>query len=223
MVIHLHQTFSHYESSLKLKNILTITFLTFIVHIPLKGQEVNRSNFHRVTISSSLITIHGETNINNFHCSLLRSFRNDSILVKNIWSNQKLDFEGFKLQYKIEDFKCGFRAMNNDFQELLRADDYPFITLQLNSITLHPENVEFEELDVDAEVNVMLAGITKDLIVADGKVINHTPAHLTLMGRKKLMISDFQIEPPTKFMGMVKVTDEIEIEFEISMNVVLLK
>ena len=197
--------------------------LVGLIHITVIGhliaQESDRPNLHRVVITSSWITIHGETNVNNFHCTLNKSSKGDHILVRNVWSNQKLDFEEFILKYKVEDFECGLNAMNNDFKEILKAEEVPFLTLQLNSITINPENAAFENLDVDAEVEVSIAGIKRKIQVIDGKVHNHTPAHLTLMGRKKLLMTDFELEPPTKFLGMVKVMDDIEIEFEISMEV----
>lgn len=144
---------------------------------------------------------------------------NDSIIINNIWTNQRLEFEGLRLKYRIDQFDCGMRAMNNDFQELLKADDIPYLFLQLNAIVLHPSNDSFEELDVDAEVVIELAGISKTVTIAGGKVLNHSAAHLTLKGEKPLMMSDFSIEPPTKFFGMVQVTDEIRIEFSIGMEV----
>lgn len=144
---------------------------------------------------------------------------NDSIVVNNIWSNQKLEFKGLILKYRVDQFECGISAMNNDFQELLKADEEPFLYLQLNSISLHPSNTAFEELDVDAEVEILLAGVKKKVLISGGKVLNHSSAQLTLKGDKELLITDFSIEPPTKMFGMIKVTDDITIQFEIGMKV----
>lgn len=144
---------------------------------------------------------------------------NDAIVVKNLWSNQKLEFEGLKLKYRVDAFECGIQAMNSDFQELLKADKEPYLFLQLNSISLHSSNDKFEELDVDAEVVVYLAGVEKTIHLKGGKVFNHSSAHMTLKGDKDLFMTDFNIEPPTKMFGMIKVTNDIEIEFEIGMEV----
>lgn len=177
------------------------------------------ANYHQVKITASSIIIKGETNVNTFQCSMDQPALNDSIIVKNIWLNQKLEFEGLRLKYKVDQFDCGLRAMNSDFQELLKAEKEPYLYLQLNSITLHPTNDAFEELDVDAEVEVLLAGVRKKIKVRGGKVINHSSAQMTLKGDKELLMTDFNIEPPTKMFGMIKVTDDIEIEFVIRMKV----
>lgn len=177
------------------------------------------ANYHQVKITASSIIIKGETNVNKFQCKMDQPALNDSIIVKNLWLNKKLEFEGLKLKYRVDHFACGIRAMDSDFQELLKADKEPYLYLQLNSITLHPSNDAFEELDVDAEVEVLLAGVRKKIDVKGGKVINHSSAQMTLKGDKELLMTDFNIEPPTKMFGMIKVTDDITIDFAISMKV----
>ncbi|WP_425392991.1 hypothetical protein [Ekhidna sp.] len=177
------------------------------------------ANYHQVTITASAITIHGETNLNKFKCSMDQLALNDSIRVKNIWLNEKLEFEGLRLKYPVDQFDCGLRAMNSDFQELLKSDEEPHLFLQLNSITLHPGNDAFEELNVDAEVEVFIAGVQKQVEISGGKVINHSSAELTLKGKKQLLMTHFNIEPPSKMFGMIQVTDDIIIEFEIGMKV----
>lgn len=195
----------------------------FLIWLPFfASSQADVTNYHKVKITSSSITINGETNVNKFQCTMNQPALNDSIVVKNIWSNQKLEFEGLKLVYKVADFECGIQAMNSDFQELLRADEEPYLYLYLNSITLHNGNKAFEELDVDAEVEILLAGVQKKINVLGGKVFNHSSARMTLQGDKELLMTDFGIEPPTKLFGMIKVTDDITIEFEISMEVSLL-
>jgi hypothetical protein len=196
---------------------------TTLVLLAQEGVAQNGSaNYHQVTITASSITINGETNINRFQCKMNQTALNDSIVVKNIWLNQKLEFDGLKLKYQVNKFDCGIQAMNSDFQELLKAESEPYLYLQLNSITLHPHNDAFEELDVDAEVEVLLAGVKKKIKIEGGQVINHSSAQMTLKGDKELLMTDFNIEPPTKMFGMIKVTDDIEIAFVIRMKVTAL-
>ncbi|GAB4231262.1 MAG: hypothetical protein Tsb0034_03480 [Ekhidna sp.] len=177
------------------------------------------TNYHKVEIKASFISIHGETNVNKFNCEVNKPSLNDSIVVKNIWSNQKLEFQGLKLIYKVGDFKCGIRAMEPDFRELLKAEEEPFVVLQLNAITLHPNNDAFERLDVEADVDIFIAGVRRQIVVQHGQVINHSSAHMTFKGDKQLLMTDFDIEPPAKFLGMVKVANDIRVEFAIEMVV----
>lgn len=202
--------------------------MAVIIHAGVNAQNssgarlADEANFHQVKIVASSIIIHGKTNVNKFKCGLDQQALNDSIIVKNIWSNKQLDFEGLRLIYNIEDFECGLKLMDADFQKLLRSDEEPFLLLQLNSITLYPENDAFEELDVDAEVEIILAGVQRRITIPRVKVFNHSSAHMTLKGKKNLQMTEFELDPPTKFLGMIKVTDEIKIEFEIAMKVSML-
>lgn len=184
----------------------------------LMAQEAE-TNVHRVQVSSSSIIIHGKTNVNSFDCSLHRYGEGHQVEVKNVWTNGKLDFEGLQLAYQIGEFDCGIKAMNADFQDLMKADEEPLLWLQLNSIQLHPNNHSFEELDVVAEIEIIISGINKTIIARDCIVYNHSEAHLTLSGNKDMQLSDFEMEPPEKFFGMVRVKNEITIAFEIEMIV----
>jgi len=194
--------------------------LILMMLISLGSFGQNRAiNYHKVNISSSSITLFGETNVNSFDCTMNQPVFNQHILVKNIWSDSTLKFEGLQLEYDINEFDCGLEAMNKDFQKLLKADEEPSLLLALNSITLHPGNDAFEELNVEAEIKIIIAGMTKTVTSSQCTVLNHSEAHLTLRGSKELLMTDFNIEPPVKFFGMIKVKDKIDIEFEIEMLV----
>ncbi|MEQ9402344.1 MAG: hypothetical protein RIM99_02060 [Cyclobacteriaceae bacterium] len=176
-------------------------------------------NYHRVKVTSSSIVINGKTNVNHFRCRMDQPAINDSIVVKNIWTNLKIEFEGLSLKYSLYDFECGIRAMSNEFLELMKADEEPYLFLQLNAITICPYNDSFDELVVDAEVEILLAGVRRQITIVNGTVRNISSAKLTIEGDKELYMTDFGIEPPTKFLGIVKVTDDIHIQFEIGMEV----
>ena len=179
--------------------------------------------YHQIQVPTSSIIINGKTNVNRFDCGLKNSTLNEHIVVKNVWLNQKLEFEGLRLPFKIEDFACSLSAMNKDFYELLGSDKEPYIYLQLNAIMLKPGEQSFEELDVDAIVDIQLAGKTNTITIQNCKIYNHSAAQMTMRGNTQLSMTSFDIQPPTKVMGMVKVEDQIEIEFEIEMIVSHLK
>lgn len=181
--------------------------------------QIATANYHRVSISDSKLTIYGTTNVNTFRCSMREADLNDSIVVKNIWSNQVLEFEGLVLKFRVDQFKCGLPGMSSDLQELLKAEEEPYLYLTLKSIALLPDNDAFEELDVDALVDIYLAGVTREVQVRGGKVRNRSEAHLSLSGSKEIRVTDFNLEPPTKMFGTIKVSDEIKISFEIDMVV----
>ncbi|WP_147407406.1 hypothetical protein [Reichenbachiella sp. MSK19-1] len=176
-----------------------------------------------MTILSSEITIAGSTNVNSFECGLEQNAGHDVLKVDSRWTTSQLNFEGLELNYKVVDFDCGMQVMNQDFREILHADQYPRLVLKVQSIQIPNTNKEIERLHVYSNVIVQIAGERRQFIVKDGRVINKSENELIFEGSRLMKISDFGIEPPTKYMGMVKVNDEITIQFSIRMRVDTLK
>ena len=61
------------------------------------------------------------------------------------------------------------------------------------------------------EMNITIAGITH-LYKIDCSIVKCSETQL-LVGSQKLKLTDFKLEPPEKLYGLVKVSDEIEVNF----------
>ncbi|MEM8568186.1 MAG: YceI family protein [Bacteroidota bacterium] len=168
-------------------------------------------------VTESEIVINVETNVDNFKCRINTTALDDFILVKNVWSDMHIDFDGFDIKYLIEDFKCPLPAMTKDLRSILKADQQPYLSLILESIAIGSNNEDFEELDVTAIATISIAGLTRKIPIEDGIVTNHSSASLTLKGKTEILLTDFDIAPPTKFFGLIKIEDEVSIEFKIRM------
>lgn len=178
---------------------------------------------HSVSIPSSKLIIHGSTNVNRFDCALEQNGSANALSVTSRWTDLNLTFDGLELAYPVAQLDCGVELMNKDLRDLLNEPEFPNFFLQINSIQIHPANREIERLAVAAEVTITLAGVTRQVVIGRGTVINRSAEEMVLLGATRLKMTDFGITPPTKFLGMVTVTDELEIEFEVTMKVVALK
>lgn len=147
-----------------------------------------------------------------------RSFDNQKLVVRSSRTDRVISFDGLRLCYTVNGFECAIKAMSKDLQKTLNAEEFPCLHLQINEIVIAEDAKEIENLDVKANVTVSLAGVTRDAIIEDGQVINHSENSLTLKGSKLLLMTDFEIEPPTKFLGLIRVTNELEVQFEIRLN-----
>jgi hypothetical protein len=163
--------------------------------------------------------INGETNVNQFKCGLKQINSSDPIIISSTWSEGTILFEGLMLKYQISDFKCEIAAMNGDLQSTLNADKFPNLFLKINDIQIHKDNTEIERLRVSSNVSITLSGKEVDYEIKNGEVINYSESLLSLSGKQSLKMTDFGITPPSKFFGMIQVTDELDINFEILISV----
>lgn len=188
-----------------------ILFSLVIMHLSVfaqpsvtKGKTINNYQL-------STILIEGETNINGFRFS----FDNSTI---NINSNQRLKTEKTN-ENEIIEFLIPVRAfrgsnylMEGDFQNLLKASEYPMVKVgieksQLNSIISDTENLKIN-------FYLTIAGITK-LIRGDYLINVCNKDELILQGTTNVKLTDFSIVPPKKMLGVLHVKDLIIIKFDI--------
>lgn len=179
----------------------------------------SQSKQQKVTIIASDFYINGETNINQFECGLKQINSSDPIIISSTWSEGTIRFEGLTLKYQISDFKCEIAAMNRDLHSTLNAKEYPNLFLKINDIQIHKDNTEIERLRVSSNVSITLSGKEVDYKIKNGEVINYSESLLSLSGKQTLKMTDFGITPPSKFFGMIQVTDELDINFEILISV----
>lgn len=180
--------------------------------------SAQRKGEHIISVLHSEIKIQGETNVNKFECELFIPTITDTITVNSIRSTLKISFDSLILSYRVDDFDCGISAMTKDFQDLLNADQFPYLNLKINEINILKENEGFERLAVIADITVTIGGVSKRLKVKDSYVINESESVLTLYGEESVNITDFGIEPPTRFWGALRVYDKLRINFNIRMN-----
>ena len=186
-----------------MKNLLVITLLligTFAnAQVTLKMKEV-------AVLPSSQLSITGDTNINKFECIFNTSYLEKAQQVSYTRKDSIMNFSGAILTLNTQGFDCGNKGINQDFHDLIKSDQYPEILLELSNVTLHSKTFGI------ANICITMAGKQKfykvPVNIQDGKT-----AHFK--GELELNIKDFNLEPPKKLFGIIKVKDEIEIAFDL--------
>ena len=202
-----------------MRNCISKMMVALLVNAAIADMAIAQSmKSHIVSVGSSHIKINGETNINKFGCELFIPTATDTLEVKSQKTQLSIAFEQLILTYKVNDFDCGMSALTHDFRDILNAENYPFIKLQINQIDVNPKSEGFERLMASADVTVTIAGVSQDLLILNSYVINRTESDLTLFGRQSLKMTGFGITPPTRLLGALRVYDLLDISFEISMT-----
>lgn len=171
-----------------------------------------QNTFHKRTIqvlSASKLTITGDTNIKDFTCRFDNSFLREPRLILAEEVEDELRFKNAMLSLDIDGFDCGSRGINNDFQELLRSREYPEILLKLERVQLMPGQRAV------ASVEISIAGITRAYQIPVEIKNTSNPGFRGSLG---LNIRDFQLEAPRKLFGMIVVEDEIQINFDLKIQ-----
>lgn len=187
-----------------------INFATIFVLAPILLAWMNGLEPSRLAVKledSSYITIHGETNVNQFACNYVSLSARDTVQIELDRQGRKVYFNQAKLEINTTSFDCGNRMMNQDFQELLSAEQFPFIDIELLSVKISDSGHAI------AQTSVTIRDEQKKFSVP--VLYEILPEKQFYQGVLKINIRDFDIEPPRKMLGMVIVDEMILIEFHL--------
>jgi hypothetical protein len=163
--------------------------------------------------ASGFINIIVESNVNKvlFTYPLNEvDLKNQSILFRDADNQQAA-----KIVVPVKKFKCSNKMAFNDFLNLLRANQYPDITISIPEKFL--KNLDRDETSVLKNVEITIAGITRKYDI-QCKTESNGNDELKLIGSVKIDLRDLQIEPPVKYFGMVKIKDKVIVNFGIGIK-----
>jgi hypothetical protein len=161
----------------------------------------------------------GSTNVNTFKCDCKDKFQ-PAILEGEINPSTRLiQFKNARLRVKTKLLSCRNNVMNRDMHKALKADEFPFITVDLlNALPLHKEKEMQPGKVYNYNVNtiISIAGISKAQLI-QVKILRTKDNLYRLTASKDILMSEYEIRPRTPF-NIIKIDDLIGIHFELLVN-----
>jgi len=201
-----------------MKRLIGIIGFILLLSQPMLAQSVVTVDLQK----SSSVTITGSTNIVSF--KLL--FPGDMLPKKNFLitatqNQNRILLSQTQMSIAVKDFTSNNKMALRDFLKLIKYKSYPFIQVQLNYIDLKQNADKSKLTKGNAYANITITGITKQYcfpISADSDGENYF-----LNGRKNISIRDFGLVPPVEMMGLIKVSEWIDLDFHIVCKIALNK
>lgn len=193
-----------------MKKLITLLVLSFIISLSATAQTLVSAEIQK----NSSLTINGSTNIVPFKIyqngeKLSRS----KLSVVTTKNQNKIFVSQNQLSVVVKNFVSNNAMALKDFLKLLKSDAYPILQVQLNYLDIQPLSDKGKIYNGEAIVNITITGKTRHYtipitFVSSGDVY-------TVNGNKKLSIRDFGLTPESKMMGLIKVSEWIDIDFHI--------
>ena len=198
-----------------------IVFSSFSIIDTYRGNDFKKLEYN--IRSTSLLEINGKTNINSFSCTSNERFQNQNLDYKFEEENESLYFQNTKFDIKIKHLDCGKKKINKDLFKALKADDYPNITIQLKEVINQECNdlsICGEWMDFEANTDITITCETKTIRIPI-LVKKLDTGSYRITGGTTLKLCDFDVKAPTAMLGLIKVKDEIDFNFDLYVDVVL--
>jgi hypothetical protein len=165
------------------------------------------------TSCNNYIRINGSTNINTFS---LDQFVPEDIICgtgNSRWIRLP-DEEVYLIRVPVRNFHTSNKLVYRDFLALIDVQEHPYISIFM-------EEAEFQKLLHDKRfsmprIGITVAGHTRYYNIPC-RVSNCLDGKIAVSGHKTLKLTDFKLAPPEKTLGLIKVHDELNINFEFSL------
>ncbi len=180
---------------------------------PVSSQDVSYS-----IDPGSNLTIAGTSNVNSFTCLCNETFLKRTVRITTIDSIQTLKFSNALLKLPTKSMDCANSRMNSDLCDALKADQYPYIVIELHEVNLRSAGARVakgEWVDVKAIANLTITNVCKPLIM-DVKMKKIAGDKYRFVCSKDLKMTDFKVDPPTALFGLIKVHNEIKINLDLT-------
>lgn len=198
---------------MKIKSILAILVAFLFTATATIAQEVTYSidQVHEFIID-------GDSNARDWDAKVSIS---EGTLVLNEVEDMSIDkltpevFSSMKMTMPVEDIDSDSRRLNSNLHEYLLEDDHPNITFELIEIT--DIEVNGDTAIITAEVVINAAGVDHTTSMTVNATMN-SDSSITFSGSKELLMTNFDIEPPTAVFGTIRARDEMEIRFNVTFS-----
>jgi hypothetical protein len=192
--------------------------LPFVFAIIMLAQHVKSQTLvHRLIVQpSSTLNIEGTTNINSYECTIKKYTGNDTLVLHEGGRSIRPVFVKGAVELDASSCDCGMAPMTSDFRKAINSKEYPSIIIDF---------ISFERMPVYGAapdkfkgiLKISLAGVTKLFEV--NCTINATQAGIIhLMGTRVFLFSDFNITPPSRMLGAVRVNESLTVSFHLQLK-----
>lgn len=117
--------------------------------------------------------------------------------------------EQMTLSVPISKMKSDDSTLDEHMRDALHEKSHPDIFIKLTKFKINSGQPQ----SMDASGEITVSGKTRPIDIKSALMIQEGKIKAT--GSKKLLMSEFEIEPPSLFLGTIKVEDQVMISFEV--------
>jgi polyisoprenoid-binding protein YceI len=161
---------------------------------------------------SNTIILKGTSTLHDFECK--------STVLKGAIEMDTLmrTFKSAEVVIPVKSIHSESTSMDDNMYEALKADEYTDIKFSL----FHFDNAG-ETSSIHSDSTLQLRGTLaiagkEQLIDLPAKVIKNKNGIITVRGEKTLLMTDYDIKPPTFMFGLMKTGNEVVVEFVVSLK-----
>ena len=172
--------------------------------------QISAIHAQSFTVKSYTLTVKGTSSLHDWQSNVEKIEAKGAFVLSN---NALIDIRDVAVKIPVKAIKSPKgKLMDSKTWDAFHYEKYPTITFLLTG-----RKINAARNTLDAAGTLTMAGVTKPVELSlTYKLL--PGGELQVTGTKKLLMSEFKMEPPTAMMGTIKVGDEVEVGFELVLN-----
>ncbi len=130
-----------------------------------------------------------------------------------IVGNDIQTISAFNLLLQVKNLKSKEKGLDNNAYKALKAEDYKAIVFKLSSATKSSQVNDLCTFKVIGKLS--LAGVTKEITMIVYCLVNANKT-ITCTGSQKILMSNYDIKPPSFMFGTMSTGDAVTLDFNIT-------
>ncbi|MDA3817130.1 MAG: hypothetical protein PF486_07120 [Prolixibacteraceae bacterium] len=176
---------------------LIICLLIFNLH------NISAGNTKTKGIANSMfVTISGSSTINQFQLTSNKVIINQQNFIHNN--------DHYYIEIPVFDFHSKNKKITSDFRELIKAENHPIISIAINPGEIKTHKHKDKTNYITGTITLAGQSHQAQIKYLSTPTINNK---IEIKGEAKLNLSYFNLEPPEKLFGAIKVHDRIFVNF----------
>ncbi len=153
------------------------------------------------------VSITGTSSLHDWECTV-RDF--SGYVTVEIVENKVTDVTAFSFGFIAENLESGKSSMDKKMHDAINAKKHPFISFKGNKVSM------LSKRQLIFEGTFSINGTTKTLqMPAEFKLGGD---HIMLRGKKDILLTDFDIEPPKALLGTITTGNLVTIHYNITLS-----
>ena len=185
-------------------------FLLMLIPAFIKAQSTSKF----IIEPTSSFVLKGVSNVNEFDCELQEGFCEEQLSVGYTHERGNVYFKNASLSLSVSKFNCKSKYITRDMKKTLNVEEFPFMEFELLSIKNFKNSKNTCPM---AEALVTISGHTnKYYLKYELNPISDSTYQIKMDSDFKM--KDFNIDPPSAMMGLIKVHDTISVEIDLQIT-----
>ena len=178
----------------------------------------SKSQINYVIEKTSHIFLSGTSNVMDYSCDCDELVQTGNVFFVEHINENKATFKNAIVKLKTKSFDCGNGLITGEMHDALQAKSHPYIFVELKEMEILNPTTFLEKRGVwqqsNGKADITIAGKTRrvDLVIKHQRVSDN---EFRFGGTKSLKMTDFDIDPPTPAMGLIKVGNAVEIRLDL--------